>query len=102
MPGVSGYGDRIASIPVVDIPVLEIIEDQSTELAEACFEASLRAIREDGAAAIILGFAGMPKALDSLQARLAERGYPVPVINPTFTTLRMAECLVDLDLLHSN
>jgi allantoin racemase len=93
--------DRIASIPVVDIPVLEIIEAQSTGLFEACFEASLRAIREDGAAAIVLGFAGLPSVLNSLQGRLADTGYEIPVINPTLATLRMAECLLDLDLLHS-
>ena len=97
-----GLQDRIASIPVVDVPVLEIIQDRSTRLVEACLESSLRAIREDGAGAIILGFAGLPRALDSLQARLAERGYEVPVINPTLATLRMAECLVDLGLIHTN
>jgi allantoin racemase len=96
-----GLLDRIASIPVVDIPVLEIIEAQSTRLVEACFESSLRAVREDGAAAIILGFAGMPTALNSLQGRLADSGYLIPVVNPTLATLRMAECLVDLDLLHN-
>jgi allantoin racemase len=93
--------DRLASIPILDIPVLDLLAD-SPGVLDACFESSLRAIREDGAAAIILGFAGMPQSLNLLQGRLAEIGYAIPVINPTFSTLRMAECLIDLKLLHSN
>jgi allantoin racemase len=89
--------DRLASIPILDIPVPDLLAEPSG-LLEVCLELSLRAIREDGAAAIILGFAGMPRVLDSLQGRLAESGYSIPVINPTTATLRMAECLVGLEL----
>ena len=93
--------DRLASIPIIDIPVLDLLADTPGVL-DACLESSLRAIREDGAAAIILGFAGMPQSLNLLQGKLAESGYAIPVINPTFATLRMAECLIDLEILHSN
>ncbi len=95
-----GLLDRLVSIPIIDIPVLDLI-DGSPKALEVCFNLSLKAIREDGAAAIILGFAGMPESLNQLQGMLAESGYAVPVINPTFATLRMAENLIDLNLLHS-
>ena len=94
--------DRIASIPIIDIPVPELLEADGTRILEICFELSMRAIREDGAGAIVLGFAGMPQALDSLQGRLRENGYDLPVINPTLATVRMAECLIDLKLLHNH
>jgi allantoin racemase len=93
--------DRLASIPIIDIPVLDLLADTPGVL-DACLESSLRAIREDGAAAIILGFAGMPQSLNLLQGKLAESGYAIPVINPTFSTLRMAECLIDLEITYSN
>jgi len=95
--------DRCVSIPVVDVPILEILEsDDPTKLVDACFDASLKAIREDGAAAIILGFAGMPDAVSSLQGRLADSGYDIPVIDPTLVTLKLAECLVDLGVMHND
>jgi len=95
--------DRCVSIPVVDVPILEILEsDDPGKLVDACFEASLIAIREDGAAAIILGFAGMPDAVSSLQGRLAESGHAIPVIDPTLATLKLAECLVDLGVVHND
>ena len=93
--------DRLASIPILDIPVLDLLAGAPGVL-DACLESSIRAIQEDGAAAIILGFAGMPKSLNSLQGKLRELGYEIPVINPTFTTLRMAECLIDLNLSYSH
>ena len=89
--------DRLASIPIIDIPVLDLIADTPGVL-DACLESSLQAIREDSAAAIILGFAGMPHSLNLLQGKLAESGYAIPVINPTTATLSLAECLVGLEL----
>jgi len=95
--------DRCVSIPVVDVPILEILEsDDPTKLVDACFDASLKAIREDGAAAIILGFAGMPDAVSSLQGKLAASGFDIPVIDPTLVSLKMAECLVDLGVTHND
>jgi len=93
--------DRCVSLPVADVPIMEILEsDDCTKLVNLCYEASIKAIEEDGAAAIVLGFAGMPDAVSSLQGRLKDSGYDIPVIDPTYATLKMAECLVDLDLVH--
>jgi len=89
--------DRVASIPILDIPVLDLLAGAPGVL-DTCLQSSIKAIQEDGAAAIILGFAGMPKSLNALQGKLKDQGYDIPVINPTFTTLRFAECLIDLDL----
>jgi allantoin racemase len=92
---------RGASVRVVDMPVLELHDDEE-ELIEAMITQSVLAVSEDHAGAIVFGCTGMGGLAGPVQQGLAEQGYPgVPVIDPTGVALRQAESLVALGLSHS-
>jgi allantoin racemase len=95
-----GLEGKVASVRVVNIPVLELEEDPA-RLTRAVVEASLRAVDEDGAHAIVFGCTGMKGVARTVSEELAGRGYEVPVINPSVVALKLAESLVDLGLAHS-
>jgi len=88
----------LASVRVLDIPVVALRDDNGiTERARtAIVHAARKAVREDGAQAIVLGCLGMA-GLD--QAAREEIG--VPVIDPAFVAINMAELLVQSRLTHS-
>lgn len=89
--------EKVASIRVVDIPVLELDVDQ-TQLIDVVTNASGVAVREDGAHAIVFGCTGMRGVAEAVGQKLAERGDAVPVINPSLAALKLAESLVDMGL----
>jgi len=95
-----GLAGKLASVRAVNIPVLEIQEDKE-RVAAALVEEGLRAVREDGAHIIIPGCTGMIGLARQVQEGLAERGCPVPVIEPPWAALKLAESLVDMGLAHS-
>jgi allantoin racemase len=95
-----GLEGKVASVRVVNIPVLGL-DDDPARLTEAVVGASLQAVSEDGAHAILLGCTGMKGVARAVSEELAERGYPVPVINPSLVALKLAESLVDMGLAHS-
>lgn len=95
-----GLAGRLASVRAVNIPVLEIKEDKE-RVAAALVEEGLRAVREDGAHIIIPGCTGMIGLARRVQEGLAERGCLVPVIEPPWAALKLAESLVDMGLAHS-
>ncbi len=95
-----GLEGKVASVRVVNIPVLEL-EGDPARLTEAIVGASLQAVAEDGAHAIVLGCTGMKGVARAVSAELAARGYEVPVIDPSLVALKLAESLVDVGLAHS-
>lgn len=99
---IAGYGlaERAASVRSVNIPVLEM-EGNEARLVEALIEQSFRAVTEDGAHIIIPGCTGMIGLAGRVQQGLAERGCPVPVIDPPWAAVKLAEALVDMRLGHS-
>jgi allantoin racemase len=88
-----GLIERLASVRSIEIPVLRLEKEktQNTLLTEA-----RKAIEEDGADTIILGCTGMSGMAKGLQETLG-----IPVIDPTVTSLKMAETLVDMEMSHS-
>lgn len=98
--GSYGLEGRLASVRAIDIPVLEL-EKSEDRLLEKAVDESVKAIVEDGAAAIVLGCMGMIHLSDRLAVRLREKGFAVPVINPAFACLKVAEMLVEMRLSHS-
>jgi len=90
-----GLEGRLASVRVVNIPVLDIRKDreklQSTMLAEA-----RQAVDHDGADVIVLGCGGLLGLAAELQTELN-----VPVIDPGEVALKIAEDLVRLGLAQS-
>jgi len=95
-----GLESRVASIRSVEIPVLELHENQDMAL-EKLTEESIKAIEEDGAQAILLGCGGFTGMAEAIQTRLKEKGLIVPVLDPGKTALKVAEVAADLKLFNS-
>ena len=92
-----GLAEKLCSIRVVDIPVLELTDH--ARMAQALADEAVKAVEEDGAHAIVFGCTGMRGCAAGLRASLAERGYPgIPVIDPVVAAFKIAEALVDLGL----
>lgn len=95
----SGLSGRLASVRTVDIPVLEL--GDVAGMKAALFDEMAAAIREDDAHALILGCTGMMGVAESLQSRLKDASFDVPVVSPTAAALKLAETLVSLGLRQS-
>jgi len=96
----AGLTSRMASVRTVGIPVLEL--DDHSRLLEALVDQSVRAVTEDGAHLLVLGCTGMAGMVHGLVVGLQRHGITdVPVIDPTVLAVKMAEALVDLQLVHS-
>lgn len=93
-----GHVQRGASVRVVDLPVLAL-QDEASNLLERLTEASIEAIRSDGAGALIFGCTLMAPYREELAATLEGRGFAgIPVIDPLAVALRSAEMLIRLGL----
>jgi allantoin racemase len=95
-----GVLDRVASIRVMDMPVLELSRQRERAI-EAMTAAALLALREDGAEAITFDCTGLSSITSEIRRRLHEAGFDVPVINPVAAAVKLAEGLVELGLCHS-
>ena len=92
---VMGLQDRLSSIRLMDLPVVDVRSDferTTSILAQEC----RAAVDEDGADAIVLGC----MALFGV-AGLLEGVVDVPVIDPALAALSMAETTVRMGLSHS-
>jgi len=96
----SGVYEKLASLKVVDIPVLEL-EPRIGEARQRLGECALEAIEQDDADAIILGCTGFLGCASAIESYLGERGYKVPVIDPIPATVCIAEGVVRAGLSHS-
>ena len=92
-----GVTEKLASVRAVDIPVLELNKDRARSVARMTALAR-RAVGEDGADALVLGCMSMG-FLEAHAEISAEAG--VPVVNPVYAALRMAEALHGAGLRHS-
>lgn len=94
---VAGLDHKLASVRAVDIPVLELRENFESTTSRM-MEESQKAIKEDKAAAIVLGCMSMAfmEVSDKMQESLG-----VPVVNPALTALKVLEGLVIAGLSHS-
>ncbi len=81
-----GVLSRMASIEVIDTPVLELHDGEI--LLKNLFEASCRAL-DGGADVLVLGCTGMLGVAASLQDRLESAQARVPVVDPTGASLGM-------------
>jgi allantoin racemase len=95
--GVSG---KLASIRVVDVPVLSLHNDANS-LQQALFEQSRQAVLHDGADAIVLGCTGFLGCAESVKAQLAAQGLDVPVVDPIPMAIHMAQAVCQTGLRHS-
>ena len=95
-----GVQEKLASIRVVDVPVLEI-HRRVDEVQEALTAEALDPVEKDGADVIILGCTGFLGCADKIRRRLLAATYDVPVIDPIPATFCIAEALVRSGLSHS-
>ena len=95
-----GMLDRVASVRVMQMPVLELFKDQK-KAVRATTDAALLALREDGAEAITFDCTGLTGIVTEIKSNLAAEGFEVPVIDPVAASMKLAESLVELNLCHS-
>ena len=95
-----GLSAKLASVRAIDIPVLDLERDLTATTAALVAEAA-RAVREDGADAIIFGCTGLFGCAGAVREGLRARGIDVPVIDPVPTTIAVAAALVRSRLSHS-
>lgn len=92
-----GVGEKLASVRVVGIPVLELHEDRERTI-EATVEQGRKAIEQDRADTLIVGCMSMG-FLEIAEAAGAELG--VPCLNPARVALKFAEATLGAGLSHS-
>jgi len=92
----AGFAERIASVRVVNIPVLELSDFD--KLVDSIYAESKLAIESDGAEAIVLGCTGMAGAAEQIRQKLLQDGYDVPVIDPTLAAVKLLEVYGQLKL----
>ncbi|WP_342511042.1 aspartate/glutamate racemase family protein [Sporosarcina sp. FSL K6-1522] len=95
----AGLDCKLASVRYVSIPVLEVQDKE--RLVHALYAEMVRAIEEDHAHALVLGCTGFLGVASELQERLKDAGYEVPVIDPAFASLQLAESLVTMKVKQS-
>jgi allantoin racemase len=95
-----GVYEKLASIRVVDIPVLEIHE-RLDEVQQRLAEAALLAVEHDDADVIILGCTGFLGCAAAIEEHLLAAGHDIPVIDPIPATTCIAEAVVKAGLRHS-
>jgi len=99
---IAKYGliHHLASIEIVDIPVLELGKDPE-KLAHKVVEAGKRAYRIHQAKAIVLGCTGMSYVANRVQDELARENIEIPVIEPLRAAIFTALSLILLGKSHS-
>jgi allantoin racemase len=91
----AGLERRLASCPILEIPVADTVVNRDRVL-HTLIEVGRRAIEEDDAEVLILGCAGLGDLAPLVQAAL-----DVPVVDPNAAALKLASSLVELGLSHS-
>ncbi len=95
-----GTAEKMISIRVINLPVLEI--EKNFEKAQRMLaQASLTAIKDDGADVIILGCTGFLGCAEKITELLESNGLDVPVIDPIPLTVMTAVAFAKTGLRHS-
>ena len=97
---VYGTCGKLASVRVINIPVLEL-EKAPEKLTQELAKASLAAVEQDGAHAIVLGCTGFLGCAEAITQALKAKGHNLPVIDPIPATVCIAAGIVRAGLTHS-
>jgi allantoin racemase len=95
-----GTSEKLVSVRAIDIPVLELEAAPERLIAELA-TASVAAVEEDGAHAIVLGCTGFLGCAEGITAALESKNYNLPVIDPIPSTVCVAAGIVRAGLTHS-
>jgi allantoin racemase len=97
---VYGTSSKLVSVRVINIPVLEL-EAAPEKLTQELAKASLAAVKNDGAHAIVLGCTGFLGCAEAIDTALRAEGFNLPVIDPIPATVCIAAGIVRAGLTHS-
>jgi len=97
---VYGLSEKLASVRVIDLPVLEI-EKEIERTKELLARESLLAVQKDGADVIIFGCTGFLGCAESIEHSLKDQNIHVPVLDPVPLTVMQAAVLANLGITHS-
>lgn len=95
-----GAHGNLASVEVVDMPVLEL-EARWEEVRTALADKALHAVTRAGADVILLGCTGFLGCAAHIAAHLRAAGREIPVIDPLPLAVAAAQALVRVGLTHS-
>jgi len=95
-----GIHDKVASVRVMDIPVLDLFKDRDKAI-DAMTSAALLTLREDRTEAITFDCTGLTGIVADVKSNLLQEGFDVPVIEPVASAVKLAESMVDLGVSHS-
>jgi len=90
-----GIADRVVYTSGIDVEVLDLRKDLD-KVKSMLVEEINRAVKEYGAEVIVLGCGGFLGLAEELSKDLG-----IPVLDPTLTTVKIAEALIKLGLKHS-
>lgn len=94
-----GVHEKLASVRYINIPVLELAD--KGRVRDAIYQEMLKALETDGAHVLVLGCTGMMGLSQELYSMLKQRGYDVPVVDPTAASLKIMEAMVRLKVKQS-
>jgi allantoin racemase len=92
----NGISDRIGAIRYVNIPVLGL--EEHDVLVDRLEQQAADVLDKEEADVFVLGCTGMLGVADAFRARLAVRGTPVPVIDPTPAAITWLESATRMGL----
>jgi len=95
-----GLSQQLASVVTIDVPVLAL-ESQRGRTVRILASAIQKAVREDGAQAVVLGCTGMSSLMAATKKRLATKGLHVPIVEPVRAAVYTAAAWVLGGLTHS-
>jgi len=98
-PRALGLTESLASVRPMDISVNDL--GKHDEVIDRAYDASVKAITQDGAQAILLGCSAMMNVAKPLSARLAADRYPAIVIDPNLAAVAFLQMLVRCGLSQS-
>lgn len=95
----AGLQYRVPSVRYVNIPVHELhsLDNMVTALIDEC----LKAAKEDGVGAIVLGCTAFVDVKEAVEAAFEKAGYKIPVIEAAQSAVMLLETYVRMGLNHS-
>lgn len=95
-----GLIQNLASIRTIDMPALTLMEDPAKSIG-AITQATEKAVKEDGAYAIVLGCTGMLSLVEGVKNQLEAKGLKIPVIDPLRAAIFTSVARVLMGVSHS-
>lgn len=96
-----GMNEKCASVRSIEWPVRNKLNLDPPEAVEDFVKECIEAIEKDGAEIVVVGCAALIYMQQSVQKRLKELGYDVPVSHPVRCANEMAKAFVNMKVSQS-